>query len=292
MTIRILAFAGLFMFLTASSCKEDEPTNTEKEIRDRVKQYNEVEKDSIEHYMQTHYYTVNAQYNVTIDTIDPAGSHTSIWDDPNLQTLEVDDPKVDDLVYKLYYIPFRTGDNNEINRLDKVLVAYKGWLLNNNVFDEKIDNIPVWLDLNSTIKAWQEVLSNFKDGTYTDNGDGTFTFTGYGAGMLITPSGLGYYQTATHNIPAYSPLVFSFKTFLADDDTDDDHVKNSDEDVNQNGNPFDDDTDNDKIKNIYDNDDDGDGVLTKDEDANGDGDPTNDDSDGDGTPDYLDADTH
>ena len=291
MTIRILAIIGLSMFLMASSCKKDEPAPKIK-IKDRVKEYNDVEKDSIATYMQTHYYTLDAQYNVTVDTIDPAGSHTSIWDDPNLQTLQVTDPKVDNLVYDLYYIPFRTGDNKQIHKIDKVLVAYKGWLLNNEVFDEKIDNLPIWSELSKVIKAWQEVMPNFKDGTYTDNGDGTSTFSGYGAGMLITPSGLGYYQVANNHIPAYSPLVFSFKTFVDDDDLDNDHVKNIDEDLDQDGNAYNDDTDKDKIPNIYDSDDDGDGVLTKNEDANGDGDPTNDDTDNDGTPDYLDADTH
>jgi len=291
MTIRILAIVSLSMFLMASSCKEDDPT-PEYKIKDRVKEYNDVEKDSIESYMQTHYYTLDAQYNVTVDTIDPAGSQTSIWDDPNLQTLHVKDPKVDNLVYDLYYIPFRTGDNKQIHKMDKVLVAYKGWLLNNEVFDERIDNLPIWFDLSKVIKAWQEVIPNFKDGTYTDNGDGTFNFTGYGAGMLITPSGLGYYELMQNKIPAYSPLIFSFKSLVDDDDIDNDNVKNIDEDLNQDGDIFNDDTDKDKIPNIYDSDDDGDGVLTKDEDANGDGDPTNDDSDGDGTPDYLDPDTH
>ncbi len=291
MTIRILAIISLSMFLMASSCKEDEPT-PEIPIKDRIEQYNNVEKDSIEVYMKTHYYVLDAQYNVTIDTIDPAGSHMSIWDDPNLQILQVTDPNEDNLVYDLYYIPFRIGDSKQIHKMDKVLMAYKGWLLNNEVFDERIDNLPVWTEISKVIKAWQEVIPNFKDGTYIDNGDGTFTFSGYGAGMLITPSGLGYYQFTQNKIPAYSPLVFSFKTFVNDDDIDNDHVKNIDEDIDQDGNVFNDDTDQDKIYNIYDSDDDGDGISTKDEDANGDGDPTNDDSDGDGTPDYLDADTH
>ena len=291
MTIRILTIISVSMFLMASSCKKDEP-NTEIPVRDRTKQYNEEEKDSIETFMKTHYYHIDAQYNIKLDTINPAGSHTSIWDNPDLQTLHVTDPEVDDLVYELYYIPFRTGDNKTIHKIDKILVAYKGWLLNRETFDERIDNLPIWMNLNNSIKAWQEVIPQFKDGSYTDNGDGTYTFSGYGAGMLITPSGLAYYDMSTNKIPPYSPLIFSFKTFVVDDDLDDDTVKNVDEDVNDNDNPFDDDTDNDGILNIYDDDDDGDGVLTKDEDANGDGDPTNDDTDGDGTPDYLDADTH
>jgi len=292
MKIRILALLSILMFMTATKCEDDTPDTPTIKIKDRTKQYNEVEKDSIMEYMQTHYYTLDAEFNVTIDTIDPAGSHTSIWDDPNLQTLQVTDPKVDDLVYDLYYIPFQQGTNKQIGKFDKVFMAYKGWLLNNNVFDERIDHLPLWIFLPQTIKAWQEVVPEFKDGTFTDNGDGTFTFTGYGAGMLITPSGLGYYNLPKSAIPPYSPLVFSFKTFVDDNDIDNDLVPNNLEDLNQNGDAFDDDTDSDRVPNIQDADDDGDGVLTKDEDANHDGDPTNDDTDGDGTPDYLDADTH
>jgi len=261
------------------------------EILDRTEQYNNVEKDSIARYMQTHYYEIDAQYNVTLDTIDPAGSHTSIWDDPNLQVLQVEDPKVEDLIYDLYYIPFQTGDNKQIRKYDGVLVGFKGWLLDNTVFDEKIDNLPDWFDLNKSIDAWRNVLPEFKDGSFTDNGDGTFTFSGYGAGLLITPSGLAYYNLSFSKVPKYSPLIYSFKTFVVNDDLDNDTVINIDEDVDGDG-IMTDDTDDNGVFNIYDADDDGDGVLTKDEDANGDGDPTNDDSDGDGTPDYLDADTH
>jgi hypothetical protein len=292
MKYRFLALISLLFFLSASSCKDDEP-NEIAPPRDRTEQYNNKEKDSIMHYMQTHYYTVDAQYNVTFDTIDPAGSHTSIWDDANLQTIDVVDPKVDDLHYDLYYIPLREGTNKEITKMDRVLVSYKGRILTGEVFDANTDNIPNWFNLLSVIDAWKEVIPQFKTGTYSDNGDGTVTFSDYGAGILITPSGLGYYDSYQSLIlTSYSPMIFSFKTFVVNDDTDDDLVKNIDEDLDADGDPFNDDTDEDKTPNIYDTDDDNDGVLTKDEDTNGDGDPTNDDSDGDGTPNYLDADTH
>jgi hypothetical protein len=292
MKYRFLALISLLFFLSASSCKDDETIETVPP-RDRTEQYNNKEKDSIMHYMQTHYYTLDAQFNVTFDTIDPAGSHTSIWDDANLVTLDVIDPKVDDLHYDLYYIPFREGSGQEITKMDKVLMAYKGLVLNGKVFDEKIDHLPTWLSLLSVVDAWKEVIPHFKAGSFTDNGDGTVTFSNYGAGMLITPSGLAYYDKYQNSIlKSYSPLIFTFKTFVANDDSDDDLVKNTDEDLDGDGDPLNDDTDEDKIPNIYDTDDDNDGVLTKDEDANGDGDPTNDDTDGDGTPNYLDTDTH
>ena len=292
MKYRFLSIIALLFLLTASKCNTpDDPSNKE-EIKDRTEQYNNVEKIDIQSFMQTHYYSLDAQYNVAIDTIDPAGSHQSIWDDSNLHVLQVEDDKVSTLTYDLYYISFREGTGAEITYADDVLTAYKGELFNGTVFDERIDNLPTWSTLPKLIKSWKEVLPHFKGGSYTDNGDGTFTFSDFGAGMLITPSGLAYYNAKTNKIPKYSPLIFTFKTFYVDDDVDNDLVKNVDEDLNANFKVTDDDTDSDGIPNIYDNDDDGDGVLTKDEDANGDGDPTNDDADGDGIPNYLDSDTH
>lgn len=70
-------------------------------------------------------------------------------------------------------------------------------------------------------------------------------------------------------------------------DTDGDGVQDSIEDVNRNGSFLDDDTDNDGLKNYEDDDDDNDNVLTLNEDANGNGDPTDDDTDSSGIPDYL-----
>ncbi|MFK7750559.1 MAG: Calx-beta domain-containing protein [Kordia sp.] len=73
------------------------------------------------------------------------------------------------------------------------------------------------------------------------------------------------------------------------EDTDEDGVFDTFEDVNGDNDLSNDDTDDDGIPNYQDADDDGDGINTADEDYDGDNDPTNDDSDGDGTPDYLDA---
>jgi chitodextrinase len=73
-------------------------------------------------------------------------------------------------------------------------------------------------------------------------------------------------------------------------DADGDGVININEDLNNNGNPYDDDTDNDCLSNWLDKDDDGDSVNTSDEDVDGDGDPMNDDTDNDGKSNYLDSD--
>ncbi len=291
MKYRFLSIIALLFLLTASKCETDPVEDDKEEIRDRTEQYS-TEKDEIRTFMQTHYYELDAQYNVTIDTIDPAGSHVSIWDDPNLQTLQVEDAEVSNLMYDLYYIPFREGTGDEITYADQVLFAYKGLLLDRTVIDERIDHLPVWLNVPNLIHAWKEVAPHFKGGSYTDNGDGTFIFSDYGAGMLITPSGLAYYNKGKGKRPKYASLIFDFKTFLVNDDSDNDLVKNIDEDLDGDGKMYNDNTDGDEKPNYLDSDDDNDGVLTKDEDANGDGDPTNDDADGDGIPNYLDADTH
>ncbi|MGJ8593577.1 MAG: T9SS type A sorting domain-containing protein [Aquaticitalea sp.] len=72
-------------------------------------------------------------------------------------------------------------------------------------------------------------------------------------------------------------------------DTDMDGIADLVEDVNKNLQFTDDDTDQDGLKNYEDDDDDGDGILTIDEDYNGNGDPTDDDTNGNGIADYLEA---
>ncbi len=292
MKIRVFSILSLFFLLTATTCKKDTPSTTEQNIKDRKERYLEVEKDSIIEFLQTHTYSLDAQYNMEIDTLDDPTTQTSIWDDPNLQVLQIPDPKVEDLIYDVYYIPFTIGTSKQIEKYDRVLTAYKGYTLDLQLFDMAIDDLPAWFYLPKLIQAWQEILPLFKDGTYTPNNDGTVTFSGYGAGFFITPSGLAYYNEVNKSIPAYSPLIFTFKSFLDDKDNDNDNVPNMVEDLNQDGDPTNDNTDGDNIPNFWDDDDDNDGVKTIDEDTNHDGDPTNDDSDGDGIPNYLDADTH
>jgi len=291
MKIKILALISIFFLLFTTNCKKDDEKTTFK-IRDRKEQYNNNEKDKIVEYLQTHRYELDIHYNVMVDTLDDPQNQISIWDDPNLQVLQVPDPEVSDLTYDLYYIKFTEGNENQIHKYDHVLISYKGWLLNGNIFDQTVDNLPRWFYPNHSIKAWENIIPLFKDGTYVENNDGTVTFSNFGAGMLFTPSGLGYFDLAQNKIPSYSPLIFSFKTFLADLDNDNDNISNEDEDLDGDGDPANDNTDGDLLPNYLDNDDDNDGVLTKDEDTNGDGDPTNDDSDGDGVPNYLDKDTH
>ncbi|MBQ0788441.1 MAG: T9SS type A sorting domain-containing protein [Oceanihabitans sp.] len=72
-------------------------------------------------------------------------------------------------------------------------------------------------------------------------------------------------------------------------DNDGDGIDDAREDANRNANYLDDDTDNDGLKNYEDDDDDGDGILTINEDYNNNGNPLDDDTNSNGIADFLEA---
>ncbi len=131
-------------------------------------------------------------------------------------------------------------------------------------------------------------MPQFKTGTarahLSANGkpDGTLDYYDFGAGVMFIPSGLAYYNIGSGTIPAYSPLVFSFKLYNVQRlDQDNDGVFSYQEDLNNDGfvrvlssgtaNP--DDTDKDGIPDFLDVDDDGDNYtirleITKPEETN------------------------
>jgi hypothetical protein len=135
--------------------------------------------------------------------------------------------------------------------------------------------------------GWSEIFPQFRKGTYTGNADGTVSYSDFGAGVMFIPSGLAYYASGSASIPAYSPLVFSFKLYeIQRLDHDADGIPSYLEDINRDGYVYDfrnttsypvtpttnaDDTDADGIPDYLDVDDDGDNYTTKLEikDANG-----------------------
>ena len=170
--------------------------------------------------------------------------------------------------------------------VDKVLTAYRGeylYTVKETVGDVEVDrlkhvqfeesiNPQTYFNLTSVIKGWSEVFPKFKTGTYAANVDGTITFNDFGAGVMFLPSGLAYYANSTASIPAYSPLVFSFKLYeIQRNDQDGDGIDSYLEDINGDGyvrilgsgvvNP--DDTDGDEIPDFLDIDDDADTFKTK-----------------------------
>lgn len=230
----------------------------------------------IREFMETHYITVDADYNTTFTQIPAGGTQTPI---ANMTELDTILRKFHDITYKIYYLKLREGTGESPTRVDSSFVAYKGntftkTTTNNvdtytqNVFDQS--DSPVWFALEDVIKGWGEVIPKFKTGTHTVNTDGTVSFQNYGAGVMFLPSGLGYYNSATGNIGSYSPLIFSFKLYnqrYRDHDRDKILSKFEYREKETSGlidfNKVALDTDGDGLPNYLDVDDDADGVLTK-----------------------------
>ena len=223
----------------------------------------------IEAFLNTHYVTVDADYNTTFTQIPAGGTQTPISQMSNLEHVE---RNFHDITYKIYYLKLREGTGESPTRVDSSFVAYKGntftkTTTNNvdtytqNVFDQS--DSPVWFTLEDVIKGWGEIIPLFKTGTHTVNTDGTVSFQNYGAGVMFLPSGLGYFNTATGNIASYSPLIFNFKLYNQRyRDHDRDQIPSRIEyGANFNATALD--TDGDKLPNYLDVDDDADGVLTK-----------------------------
>ena len=163
----------------------------------------------IEAFLNTHYVTVDADYNTTFTQIPAGGTQTPISQMSNLEHVE---RNFHDITYKIYYLKLREGIGETTTRVDSAFVSYKGNTFTKttadgvdtytqNVFDQS--ETPVWFALEDVIKGWGEIIPEFKTGTYTSNPDGTVSFDDYGAGVMFIPSGLGYFNTVTGNIDSY-----------------------------------------------------------------------------------------
>ncbi len=289
---------NIFLLLISSlllSCNKDDDNTIE--IRDYSDQVI-ADEQSIEEYLKSHYYnyedfnslnSFEVDIKVRIDTItDVTANKTSLFDQANVKTINVPDSEGIDVPHKLYYIIAREGIVSNPSAVDSVFVTYRGMLTDNSVFDER--KYPAWLDLANSLQGFREGVSELKSGEFTQNSNGTIQYSSFGVGLFFLPSGIGYFENTTANIPEYSPLIFSVSLMTWNPtDHDNDGVLSIDEDIDGDGDPFYDDTDNDNLWNMYDSDDDGDGTLTINElDKNND--QIIDDTDNDGIPDYLDPD--
>jgi hypothetical protein len=249
----------------------------------------------IEEYLKTNYITVvnnpgaTDDQDVTISKITNAGTQPSIYSYLNKTSfpkLLSRDVSLHDITYKLYYLVLREGTGQSPSNVDGVLSAYSGQFLQRTVTTgtetaltatqfETVKFPQSILSLYTTIRGWKEIFPQFKTGDYSENTDGTVAYTNFGAGVMFIPSGLGYYSSGQGSIPAYAPLVFSFKLLeIQRLDQDSDGIPSYLEDLNGDGymwtkselpdgavNP--DDTDGDGVPDFLDVDDDGDGYTTK-----------------------------
>lgn len=259
------------LVLVTLSCDDDDDA-TVVPPRPFDEQY-AADNDSIEKYLKTHYITVinapgfTTDMDVVITKIPDGGTQTPIWDMPNLQQRTVD-VTTQDQVYNVYYLNLRQGipTNPKPCNFDSVFVSYRGTLLNGSQFDY-VEVPSVMFRLETLIRGWGEILPQFNTGSYSTAGDGTTVFEDFGAGVMFLPSGLGYYNVSQVGIPAYSPIVFSFKLYEIERlDHDNDGIPTYLEDINGDGYiTAEDDTDNDGVADFRDIDDDGDLILTKNE---------------------------
>ncbi|PJJ07013.1 hypothetical protein CLU83_0145 [Flavobacterium sp. 1] len=251
----------------------------------------EIESKLIETYLKTNYITVvNASgetkdQDVTIAKLD--ADHTvSIWDQ-KVYALKNRIVELHGIKYTLYYLVLREGTGQKPCNVDDVFTSYNGKYLAETTTDnvtiitstqfEEVIFPQTFVNLFGYLRGWKEIFPQFKSGEAVSNPDGTVKYTNFGAGVMFIPSGLAYYNTGKGTIPAYAPLVFSFKLYK---------IKRSDLDYTFNGTSF--------VSTP-------DGVLSYQEDGDGDGymwttaelpegavNP--DDTDKDGIPDFFDFD--
>ena len=232
-------FKIIFLFsigLTAVSCSKSD--NSTVPLRDFTEQYTK-DLTNIETYMHTHYMEVvnnpgaTEDQNVTFTLIPEGGTQTSIWDQttyPILTRLVKVKQNDVDVTYKIYFIQLRQGSGANSKspcNVDRVLTSYRGEYIyssteqvsgvdvtkiKSNQFEESI-NPQNYFNLTNVIRGWSEIFPQFKTGTYSGNPDGTTSYYNFGAGVMFIPSGLAYYGNSTGGIPAYSPLIFSFKLY-------------------------------------------------------------------------------
>lgn len=297
----IKSYAPLLSLIALlSSCdSNNNPPQTAVELRDYAEQFAEDDALLVE-YLTTHFYNYEdfvgageEEITIVIDTI--AGDNankTPMINQVQQISVPVTDTEGVEIDHTLYYLIAKQGSRLEDRPsiVDSVYLTYTGTLLDGTVFDRRI-NAPIWFDNIAVISGFRYGLQFFAPGTSIRSEDGIDTFLNKGQGIILMPSGIGYFGSSLGSLPEYSPLVFNVGIITTkQNDHDLDGVLSVNEDPDGDGNPFNDDTDNDGIANFSDADDDGDGILTSLElDADGDG--VIDDSDGDGIPDYLDSDS-
>ncbi|WP_396171365.1 FKBP-type peptidyl-prolyl cis-trans isomerase [Flavobacterium sp.] len=302
-------FIVLIAALSFSCSNNDDPDVTVEPPRDYAEQY-KTDIAMIEDYLKTNYITVVQNpgkfddQDVTITKIPAGGTQPSIYSYLNAPTF----PKLltrevlqNDIKYTLYYLVLREGKKDAVTgyggvspcNVDGVFTSYRGTYLSISAatatppseltatFFEEVRFPQATMSLNNVIRGWSEAFPQFKTGTSKINGDGTVSYFDFGSGIMFLPSGLGYYNSGSGSIPAYSPLVFSIKLYnIQRLDQDNDGVFSYQEDLNNDGYVYDyrntflyptkpedkilyaDDTDKDGIPDFFDVDDDNDNYTT------------------------------
>jgi len=308
-------FLCAFVLLTAISCKKNEIVGVELVPPLNLSEVEPTNAEDISTFLETHFYNyesfqnppIGFDFKVRVDTL--AGDNANKT--PLSQMMQSETIAIDSDYYGLdtkevvnhtyYYLVVREGASGISPTVaDSTLIKYEGSFLNGKSFDASASFL--WQYLPFTIRGYQLGVNKLKAGLNVENHpDGTTTFTDSGIGLFVFPSALGYYNSSSGVIPAYTPLMFSIELgkFVVDTDYDNDGIPSMLEDLNGDGILGNDNTDADEeassfqqsLANHADSDDDNDGIPTIEEIViNADGSITFPDTDGDGIPDYLDKD--
>ena len=304
-------FYFLILVLLIGSCKKDDAGPNAVVVPPQTLAETAVEDDAeIVAYLQTHFYNyeefenppADFDFEIRIDTISGDNAQKiPLIDQIQSETIAVlADDTEGEVAHKLYYLIAREGIAESPTIGDNTFVQYEGSLLNGVAFDAS--TTPTVFNLSLVVRGFGNGTTKLKAGNGPmENGDGTISYEGHGIGLIIMPSGLGYFSTPPQgsSIPLYSPLMFKVDllSFEEDTDFDDDGIPSILEDLDMDGNLNNDNTDQDTERiffpNYNDADDDGDGTPTLEEISDDEGNIITPypDTDGDGTPDYLDADS-
>lgn len=97
----------------------------------------------------------------------------------------------------MHYIITREGDNEgNPSPGSNVIVRYKGYFTNGEVFDQTSGGETLAFGLNQVIKGWQEAVPMLSRG---------------GKGTFLLPSALGYGSRPPRGIPANAVLIFDIE---------------------------------------------------------------------------------
>ncbi len=313
---RIVSFLVLGFLIV--SCKKDDEGAPQPAPPRPLAEVAVEDEAKIQEYLETHFYNYeefdsipeNFDFKIKIDTI--AGNNsdkTSLAEDMTSETITVSSSDLGlseggDVPLKYYYLIARKGQGGSPTVADSTFFKYEGRKLNGTLFDSSESFN--WRYLPNFLRGFSIGLSKLNaGGKIIVNDDGTTSIENTGIGMILFPSGLGYYNSPRGSIAAYDPLLFKLELglYVENTDFDNDGVPSILEDVNGDGNVNNDNSDGDftrtqsgnrPIYNHEDTDDDNDGTPTREEvrfDEAGNLLMPLPDADKDGIPDYLDADT-
>ncbi|MEZ4970156.1 MAG: FKBP-type peptidyl-prolyl cis-trans isomerase [Flavobacteriaceae bacterium] len=213
------------IFLTIWSCKKDDG-NDVVVVPPRLLSEVVVENDAeIQAFLKTHFYNYEDfeepidegfDLRIRIDTIAGANADKrSLFEDAGTQVIKVSSSDLGldagevDIEHTLYYIVAREGEGTSPTPVDSVYLNYQGMRLDGSVFDSRLGT-PVWFDMQGSgvsgnsgvIKGFKEGMPKFKSGgEIIENGDGTFTVTGSGIGLIFMPSGIAYFSGSSLELP-------------------------------------------------------------------------------------------